>query len=502
MSGSNEPMGARKVSGMKAIWRSLAVLLLVAGTLSIVFGRTGSVSAQDDVTEADATVRVVHASPGSPNVDVLVDGQPVVQDLAFGAATEYLPLKGGDHKVQVVPTGQNADAALIDTDFSVDSGKAYIFAAVNRLNEIEGEVYDVKLDSIDSGKARVRVIHLSPDAGDVSVSVTGGDELWGGVSYRDASDYKDLDAGSYSLDVKGEGDRVLMSAQNLTLEDGYDYDILALGQIADQSFTLLPLSTQVSTPCTTSLGIDGSADDTCLRVVHAAPGGSEVDVYLNDSPIIQGLSFGTGTDFIAVPKGDEHKLQVVAAGGTPGDGNLLESDLDVDSRAAYEVVVTGNPDDLKATTAKLDLSPLADGQSRVRVVHASPDAGSVDVAVAEGPTLFKGVEFRDVTDYSSVDSGTYTVQVKKNDSVVITGDLTLEAGMVYDVVAVGRADDNTLSLLVLTANAQVRTGAVATPETQGTSAVPTSESQVVDGTAAAEQTVVPTAGTIDVTPTT
>ena len=232
---------------MTAVWRSLAALLLLGGTLAIVFGSSGSARAQD-VTETDATIRVVHASPGAPNVDVLIDGQPVVQDLAFGAATDYLPLPGGDHKLQVTPTGQNADSALIDTDLSVDAGDAYIFVAVNRLNEIEGQVYDVDIDSVDSGKARVRVIHASPDAGDIDVSVTGGDELFGGVGYRDATDYKDLDAGSYSLDIKGDGDRVLLTAQNIQIDDGNAYDIIALGQIADNTFALLPLERPSPSP--------------------------------------------------------------------------------------------------------------------------------------------------------------------------------------------------------------------------------------------------------------
>src|ERR1700759_2116269 len=85
--------------------RGLAAFLLIAGALVAVFAHTGSVQAQDE-TKTDATVRVVHASPGAPNVDVLIDGQPVVQNLAFGSATEYFPVSSGDHKIQITPTGQ------------------------------------------------------------------------------------------------------------------------------------------------------------------------------------------------------------------------------------------------------------------------------------------------------------------------------------------------------------------------------------------------------------
>jgi hypothetical protein len=486
--------------GTTAVWRSFAALLLLMGTLAVVFGQSGRAQAQD-VTDTDATIRVVHASPGAPNLDVLVDGQPVVQDLAFGAATEYLPIPGGDHKIQVTPTGQTADAALIDSDLNVDAGGAYVFVAVNRLNDIEGEIYDVDLDSVDSGKSRVRVINASPDAGDIDVAVTGGDELFGDVGFRDATDYKDLDVGSYSLDIKGDDDRVLLNAQDLPIDDGNAYDIIAIGQIADNTFTLLPLETTVSVPCATALGIEGGTEDACVRIVHAAPGSPEVDVYLNDSPIVMGLTYGTSTDFVAVPEGDDRKIQVVAAGGTPGDGDLVDTDFDVDGRDASEVLITGAPDDLEANSAELDLSPLPDGQSRVRVIHASPDAEGVDVAVADGPTLFEGVDYRDTTDYTTLDSGTYNVQLKKDDAIALEGDLTFEPGMVYDVVAIGRVDDNTLSLLVLSASALVREGSVATPVSQGTAAVGTADAETVDATTTGDSTAVPTSGAVESTPT-
>jgi hypothetical protein len=484
----------------RAVRNIAAVLLLLIGTLVAVLGVQKPARAQD-VTEEDAAIRVVHASPGAPNVDVLVDGQPLVQDLAFGAATEYVGIRGGDHKVQVVPTGQGADAALIDTDLNVDGGDAYVFVAMDRLNDIEGKVFEVNLDQVDAGKARVRLINASPDAGGIDLVETGGDEIFGGVDFKDATDYTDLDARSYSFDIRGDNDRMLLTGQQLALTDGDVYDIVALGQLADNSLALLPLVTKVSVPCAQVLGIQGGEDDACVRIVHTAPGTADVDVYVNDSPIVQGLKFGTASEFVAVPGGDNRKIQVTAAGGTPGDGDLFDAEIDFDGRDAYDVFITGNPDDLKATSAKLDLSALAGGQARVRAVHTSPDAEGVDVVIAEGPKLFDGVDFRDVTDTKTIDAGTYTLQVKKGDTVAIAGDVTFDPSTVYDVVIVGRTDDNTLALLILTAPTVVREGGVATPVAEESPNAGTAEATMVQSTAEGEGTVVPTAGAVDLTPT-
>src|SRR5262245_52355766 len=118
--------GVSKDGKAGAIWRVVAAFLLMAGALVAIVGRGGPAHAQD-VTKTAATMRVGHASPGAPNLDVLIDGQAVVKDLAFGAATEYFAVPGGDHKIQITPTGQGADAALIDSDLNVDAGDAYVF---------------------------------------------------------------------------------------------------------------------------------------------------------------------------------------------------------------------------------------------------------------------------------------------------------------------------------------------------------------------------------------
>jgi hypothetical protein len=49
-------------------------------------------------------------------------------------------------------------------------------------------------------------------------------------------------------------------------------------------------------------------------------------------------------------------------------------------------------------------------------------------------------------------------------TVALESDTTFEEGVTYDLVALGRADDQTLTLLALTAPVEIQTGEVATPE--------------------------------------
>lgn len=445
-------------------WLRIAAMGLLIAGLAVWITGARQVAAQEDA-EPDASVRFVHASPGAPAVDILIDGQAAAQNVAYGSATSYVPVPGGDHKVQVVPAGQTAEGALIDTDLNVDSGGAYIFVAMGRLNDIEGKVFEVNLDDLDEGKSRVRIIHASPDAGTIDVAITGGDTLFDDVDTGDASDYTDLDAGTYSFDIKDQDDRVLLNAPDIAVDAGNALDIVVLGLVEDQSLALLPLVTRVTEPCGSVLGLEASESDACLRVVHAVAGGPAVDVYINDAPVMQNLAFGTATEFGIVPGGGDRKLEITAAGTPPGDQDLVDQEVDLDGGTAYQIVAMGDPDDVSGEVMRLDLSPLPSGQARVRVVHASPDAGDLDVAIAQGEMLFEGVSFKDRPPYKILDAGTVTLQVRKagEQTVLLESEVTFEAGHVYDIITIGRVADQSLAFLVLSAPVPIQEGGIATP---------------------------------------
>ena len=118
-----------------------------------------------------------------------------------------------------------------------------------------------------------------------------------------------------------------------------------------------------------------------MRLVHAAPDAPPVDVYLNDAEIAQNLEFGTATEYVTVPSGDGRGVRVTAT-GTPVEEAIIDTSLDFDPGQAYEILVTGAGDDLEATITGTDLRPLAQGQARLRVINASPDAGAFDVGIA------------------------------------------------------------------------------------------------------------------------
>jgi hypothetical protein len=449
----------------RALFVTLAVVL--AFIAALLPARAAPALAQEETVQADATLRVIHASPGAPEVDVLVDGQPVMQRLAYGDATDYQTMTPQQHRVQIVPTGQTADAAVVDETIDAAPGQAYLVAVYGFLNDIGGDVYEVDMSEVEPGTARVRFINFSPDAGDLDLLETGGDEWFTDVGLGEATDYRDVGPGVYSVDLRGDDDRVLKTISDLNFEETRVYDIVALGQIADDSLTVQALVTSISPPCAEVIGLEGSGSDACLRIVHAAPDAPPVDVYINDAQIAQDLEYGTATEYAAVPSGAGRAVRVTAT-GAPAEEAVVDTSLDFEAGQAYEILVVGGGDKLEAVITGTDLRPLPAGQARIRVVNASPDAGAFDIGIkGQEENLFEGINDKDSTHYVVIDAGDYTLEVRpggQDMTVAAQSDVTLDEGVTYDLIAIGRPEDRSLQLLALPVKVAIQTGEVATPE--------------------------------------
>lgn len=409
------------------------------------------------------TVRVVHASPDAPAVNVLVDGQPVAENLTFGSATEYVDLPAGDHQVQVIPA--DGDAPVIDQSVTLDGWTSTILAVTGDLANIQLQQQAVDVSETDPGQARLRLFNADPQGANLGLAIAGSqDPLVGGTGFPNVSEYASINPGTYDLELRNtDSGEVVTSSPGFTVEAGQVYDLIALGAAEGGQPTLLALTTPVAIPCSETLGL-GEASNSCLRVVHAAPDAGPVDVYIGESPIAEGLAFGDASEFTATPSGDQ-QLRIVPA-GQPVDQAVIDTTQGLTAGGAGQVLISGLADDLQATIMGVDLRLLPANQARVRLIHASPDTDAIDVAVAGGQTPFGGISFRESSGYVVFDAGTVTFQLRETGSNTLlleAPDVALEAGMVYDIVAIGQSEDGTLQMVIYAADAGILQGAGATP---------------------------------------
>ncbi|TLS37154.1 DUF4397 domain-containing protein [Pseudalkalibacillus caeni] len=176
----------------------------------------------------NAMVRVFHASPDAPAVDVYINGQRAIRDLTFKEKSDYFSFQEGSYQIQIYPAGNTNQPVLTET-ISVEAGKMYTVAAAGKLEELK-LITAFDTESVPRNKTKVRFWHLSPDAPAVDVAVRGGEVLFRNVPFGKATRYLKLDPTTVDLEVRIAGtETVVLTIPNVRLKANKAYTAVAVG---------------------------------------------------------------------------------------------------------------------------------------------------------------------------------------------------------------------------------------------------------------------------------
>ncbi len=221
-------------------FNGLAKFLVVTGFI------LGLVGCGDD-NNSEARVRVFHASPDAPNVDVLIDGGRILEDIPYTAASDFLGVDAGDRRLQVNVTGTETSA--IDTHVVFAEDADYMVVAAGKVSQIAPLVFPSDRSEPDAGLARVRVLHSAPSAPNVDVYVTAPgagiadvQPVLSNVPFKAISDYLTIPAGSYDIFVTLRGTKnIAIEARGLVIADRLVATVAALDAVGGGA----PFSLQV-----------------------------------------------------------------------------------------------------------------------------------------------------------------------------------------------------------------------------------------------------------------
>lgn len=267
--------------------RSIVVSFLLAAVAA--FMLTASASAQ---SAGNGRVRVMHASPDAPAVDIFVDGSKAVTALAFPNNTGYVSLPAGSHNVKVfVSPSDGTGTPALEADLDVAANTDYTVLAVGRLSDSTLALLPLQDNNATpaAGNAHVRLIHASPDAPAVDVAVSGtSTKVFSNVAFKGVGTYTPVPAGSYSLDIRPAGADTVVKTLNLALSDRFVYTAVATGLLSDGSLNVVAL-------------VDAQAP--APSVPHTGTGLAITDSGMNPTFILAALSLlvvgGAGMTFAA-----------------------------------------------------------------------------------------------------------------------------------------------------------------------------------------------------------
>ncbi len=438
--------GSSPSGGRATRWLLRACLLLIlAGTVP------SMTTAQTVLLPEQTLARLVVATPDAPPVDIYLDDRLLLGAAAAGSVTDYLPIETGEHQVQVVPAGGDLlRQVLVSAVVQFEPDVLQLITVQNYLNAITVTAYPQDVATFDDqGYARLRMIHLVPDANAFGLVGSGGDELFEGILPLTASPYIDIQAGGQTVTVLPEREQTVPPLPTvLTLLPSVDYDLIVTGQVRDNSITVRLLATATSQPCGEFLGI-GGPESGCLRFVNASPEIPVVDLYAGEEPslVATGLAFGIVSPVISIPTGDI-EVRIVPAGASPDDA-LASASVFTEDGAGLLLVGSGRADRAVLEDYADLRQPLGGDQARVTVIHQANGTGMLDIS-ANGLPVVQAMLESEESAARLIPAGDYVFGATVNPDgtqVVLAPSTRLEAGMSYQIVIAGDIDQTVIVIV-------------------------------------------------------
>jgi Domain of unknown function (DUF4397) len=411
--------------------RSLLGLLVLSATACA--ADTSAIEGDESVIDEQASelrtarmakVRVVHASPDAPRVDVYAEGvaEPLIKGIGFGETSAYLRLPAGTYNVQLrAAPSTSADPVAYSTGpLTITSGAKITAVASGLLGSKDAASAFRVLPLAEkfgkrSSDARVRIVHASADAPTVGIDV--GNDTPNAHEVAALNRFADTGADGVSLPsgaalqvgITAGGNRVT-AFTTPALPASANLFVIATGLLAKQpregsGFALL------------AVGPNGTIgfikQNPKVYALHGVQSLGPVDIFAGNAELVSNLDVNNLSAGVQVPPGAYSLDFFPAAAGSKRPAGSAAATLTTGELGAgqkYLAVASGiaapgyrSPVTLSAYVDGFDLSSAAQGKSQIRAVHSAPSVGVVNVGVANATAsgisnkLISGLNYREST---------------------------------------------------------------------------------------------------------
>ena len=239
-------MSARTHEKAGALLVAVVMIGSVLAVGGVVVAQTAGNDAQMTVgnttTQDVSYLRVAHASPDAPAVDVQFDNETVLSDVEYGSVSDYLTIEPGDHNVTIT-VADEPEAVVFEGEVVFQRRAALTLAASGEVTENASTAFEPAIFTDNAyepteNESAVRIVHLSPDAPEVDVTTANGSVvLADNVSFGNVSDYSAVPAGNYSVAIReptATNDGPVVTTVDVSLANETAYSAMALGYLSPE----------------------------------------------------------------------------------------------------------------------------------------------------------------------------------------------------------------------------------------------------------------------------
>jgi hypothetical protein len=430
------------------------------GALALALAPTLFIAGCGDGGDLDNEVafRVIHASPDSPPVNILVDGVPLRSGVDYKGGTALIFVTPRDYQFGIQALLPGDDVLVVDQTVSLESRSEFTVLAIGKgaTGSVQSLIAENPFEDIPDGNIRLQFIHAAPEAPTVDVYLTApGADLLAAVPI-DQVTYgaqpavrKLVPTGTYQIRVTAAGDpgTVVFDSGQLSLSRNRDDLLVVLVQ--NTAAGASPISLVINDRFANREVLDiGSGSD--LKVVHVSPDAPALDVVGDPSTtatpeetFASGLTYlGTG-GYVSVPP-ENYAIRGVKTSEPNPATPLFTFTRVLSAGQRTTVFASGLLATINAQVVADDIRSVFT-EGRLRFLDAAPASGTVDVyVVAAGtdintvdPTL-RNLVLTSITTHLGFTPGNYTVTFTTagTKTVLASQDVAATAGTVQTVILV------------------------------------------------------------------
>lgn len=344
-------------------------------------------AAAPSLAQGSARARFVNVAPGTPSLDILVNGKFVESGLSYGESTAYMNVPSGNIDLRglvsgtsIVQLGHSADiAAGSAVSFLISSAASPRFQAIPE-----------NLGALEFGATRLSIVYAIADGSPVDIvfrengEVLGQDIRPGAVvgPYELRADVYELD-----LVVAGEASGASILDLRMPVSAGTSQLAIVYGATNDPQV----LTTASPTAATTDSGL--------VRFLHAVQGATPFALSVNGSPIVPSLAYAMPSEHIALPSGS-HQVAL-----SIGGAEITSMTLNVVAGQAQTAVVMGSPANLSMSSYSDDLSGIDRSSALVSLINAIPGSSVDRLTLSSGATAAMDVVYGSASGTAKIVTG-------------------------------------------------------------------------------------------------
>ena len=485
--GANGTNGADGADGLNSLVATREVpkgdAICLGGGLALDSGldtnRNGVLDAGEvtstELLECAATpqLRALHASPDAPAVNIWVNGTAALTGVDYAQGSGFVPVIE-DNNVQVEAIIPDGNAIVIDADLpTLDySTETTVIAVDDVAGPVRPLVITNDADSrITEGYFRAQVVHAAQGAPEVDVFVTAfGADLAASapvngpgtaVFFEDFTGQLEVPAGDYQIRITPDDTpgTVVYDSGEISLAAGADLMIVAVDNTGPGA-ALVQLVVLDGTSA--SMLYDANTPASAVAA-HLSPDAPAVDILADDNStaaveairLVDNVSYNQFCDINSVPAPGDYTINVALN----SDNDAIATSFPLNVMQGDEVTAIVSGFATPGLTPAITPIALAGNtrsvitEAKLRITHASPSTGNVDLYLVPAGTdintvdpTFAAVPFGADTTQLSIATGTYDAFVTGADSktpAISLPGIEFTGGEVWDVIARDPEDGET-----------------------------------------------------------